>query len=400
MKNKKVRRMLAVMMAMSLSVSMCAGTALATEPAADTAVEKEAAEEEPTKKADADTSENVDDAEETSSEESAAVKAEEETSSEESAPVKEEEKSDAEETSETDDNSIALQADDGQQGADQPGSGEAAPGGDGQTPPEGGEGGPGGPGGPGGQPSVEIDPSVVTDKYGMKGYHALLGSWGSGGDNINDVENGDNDYLYTMNLAQFKDFLIHVCSKTQRENIRNIYPYGFSLNKSDYNKIKNYGEFEADNVINVSKIDNTYLYLYFGLFIISFTSYFIYSLFSYKHNKEKYLRFAGVLLNNGINKRQIFNLNMFASLLLFIPSIVLSIISYVGIIIPIYNSQVIDLTFYDMTLINNLDFDYYSINNIPSNLIHFQNMFLLILIIIVPFVFIQISYNKKITKKN
>ena len=32
--------------------------------------------------------------------------------------------------------------------------------------------------GPGGQPSVEIDPSVVTDKYGMKGYHALLGSLG------------------------------------------------------------------------------------------------------------------------------------------------------------------------------------------------------------------------------
>lgn len=210
----------------------------------------------------------------------------------------------------------------------------------------------------------------------------------------------DNDYLYTMNLTQFKDFLIHVCSKTQRENIRNVYPYGFSLNKSDYNKIKNYAEFEVDNVINVSKIDNTYLYLYLGLFIISFTSYFIYSLFSYKHNKEKYLRFAGVLLNNGINKRQIFNLNMFASLLLFIPSIVLSIISYVGIIIPIYNSQVIDLTFYDMTLINNLDFDYYSINNIPSNFIHFQNMFLLILIIIVLFVFIQISYNKKITKKN
>lgn len=228
MKNKKVRRMLAVMMAMSLSVSMCAGTALATEPAADTAVEKEAAEEEPTKKADADTSENVDDAEETSSEESAAVKAEEETSSEESAPVKEEEKSDAEETSETADNSIALQADDGQQGADQPGSGDTAPGGDGQTPPEGGEGGPGGPGGPGGQPSVEIDPSVVTDKYGMKGYHALLGSWGSGGDNINDVENGDNDYLYTAGLLV----------KTEE-------------GKTDYTSASNYGnEDESKNIID------------------------------------------------------------------------------------------------------------------------------------------------------
>ena len=196
MKNKKVRRMLAVMMAMSLSVSMCAGTALATEPAADTAVEKEAAEEE--------------------------------TSSEESAPVKEEEKSDAEESSEAADNSIALQADDGQQGADQPGSGEAAPGGDGQTPPEGGEGGPGGPGGPGGQPSVEIDPSVVTDKYGMKGYHALLGSWGSGGDNINDVENGDNDYLYTAGLLV----------KTEE-------------GKTDYTSASNYGnEDESKNIID------------------------------------------------------------------------------------------------------------------------------------------------------
>ena len=209
----------------------------------------------------------------------------------------------------------------------------------------------------------------------------------------------DDDYLYTMNLTQFKDFLIHVCSKTQRENIRNVYPYGFSLNKSDYNKIKNYAEFEADNVINVSKIDTTYLYLYIGLFIISLTSYLIYSLFSYKHNKEKYLKFVGVLLNNGINKKQVFNLNILASLLLFIPSLVLSIISYVGIIIPIYNFQVINLTFYDMSLINNLNFDYYSINNIPSNFIHFQNMFLLIFIIIVLFVFIQISYNTKSQKR-
>ena len=133
MKNKKVRRMLAVMMAMSLSVSMCAGTALATEPAADTAVEKEAAEEEPTKKADADTSENVDDAEETSSEESAAVK--------------------AEETSETADNSIALQADDGQRGA------------------------------------------ASSNADSLKSYNGVLGSWSGGG-----TSEEDNDYLFTAGL--------------------------------------------------------------------------------------------------------------------------------------------------------------------------------------------------------
>lgn len=184
MKNKKVRQMLAVMMVITMSVSMCASTALATETA-DTAIVEESADDSSEETAD-DVSEEVEETESISEEET-----------EETEVVETE----TEEVTATEDSEESIELQDNADSAE-PGAGEAAPS-EGEMPPGGdmppeGEG--GGPGGPGGGSSVEIDPSVVTDKYGLNGYHALLGSWGTGGDNIKDVTNGDNDYLYTAGL--------------------------------------------------------------------------------------------------------------------------------------------------------------------------------------------------------
>lgn len=222
-------------------------------------------------------------------------------------------------------------------------------------------------------------------------------------ENVKVVDNIVEDNKIIMNLNQFKDFVIHYnAHENSNGAIKELNSFDYVINKKDYKKINNYGQFVVYTplyTLNDSFYGGICLIVFVFLFML-----FIFNMsFDYKNKIRNIGKIYSCYVRNGLSK-SIFYKDVALDLAIeLIPILCIYSISYcLCLKLSNYINMITHFTkkngyyYYSEAPINN----YYDYLNSPIKLNTYSNLFILGFAFIVIYIIYKLLILKKIENQN